>query len=371
VATVIPDAGWRVFVCCYRKFICLLAVMLIITSMRSDVLDLLAQVARDLIEDQRLESGLQRIADTALAVLGGDHASVRLCQPDGSLEACARAGLGSEHPPPRFECGQGVLGWVAEHGEVARVSESRCEPRFVDRRRERGFDVGSLLSVPIAGGDATLGVLTVSSAQPSSFGEAEEAIGKLLAAAAAQTVRTAELRELAMTDSQTRAYNRRGLLPRLCEEIERARRHGEPLSVLLIDLDHFKRVNDRHGHAVGDAVLRAFADTVRECVRAADVLFRRGGEEFVLVMPSTDAEQARQVAERLRARLDGGPLRVRDDVLLMQTASIGVATWDGAESAEELEERADLAMYEAKRLGRNRVETAPARPRLPCALTLG
>jgi diguanylate cyclase (GGDEF)-like protein len=345
--------------------------MLIITSMRSDVLDLLAKVARDLIEDQRLESGLQRIADTALAVLDGDHASVRLCQPDGSLEACARAGLGSEHPPPRFERGEGILGWVAEHGEVARVSESGREPRFVDRRRERGFDVGSLLSVPIAGGDATLGVLTVSSARPRSFGEADEAIGKLLAAAAAQTVRTAELRELAMTDSQTRAYNRRGLLPRLGEEIERASRHGEPLSLLLIDLDHFKRVNDQHGHAVGDAVLCSFADTVRECVRAADVLFRRGGEEFVLVMPSTHGDQAARVAERLRARLDGAPLRVRDELLLMQTASIGVATWDGAESAEAMEERADLAMYEAKRLGRNRVVVAPVDAGSPRALTLG
>jgi diguanylate cyclase (GGDEF)-like protein len=140
--------------------------------------------------------------------------------------------------------------------------------------------------------------------------------------------------------------------------MDRARRRSEPLSVLLIDLDHFKRVNDVHGHAVGDAVLRSFAEKTRELVRAADVLIRRGGEEFVLIMPGAFEVDAQNIGERIREALDLTPLRLRDGVSIRQTVSIGVATWDGVESPELLDERADLAMYEAKREGRNRVVAA-------------
>jgi diguanylate cyclase (GGDEF)-like protein len=158
------------------------------------------------------------------------------------------------------------------------------------------------------------------------------------------------------------------LLPRLREEMGRAARQVEPLSILLIDLDHFKRVNDRHGHAVGDALLRAFADIVREHVRNIDVLVRRGGEEFVLIMPNTDEAAADLVAERLRARLCELPLQVREGLEIQQTISVGVATWDGIETPEALDERADLAMYVAKQDGRNRVVQAPRSSGFPTAL---
>jgi diguanylate cyclase (GGDEF)-like protein len=111
---------------------------------------------------------------------------------------------------------------------------------------------------------------------------------------------------------------------------------------------------------VGDQVLTAFADRVRACVRSVDVLVRRGGEEFVLVMPTTAGEEACDVAERIRRELARTPLSVRGGLALSQTVSIGVAVWDGLEPAEALEERADQAMYEAKRHGRNRISEAPA-----------
>jgi diguanylate cyclase (GGDEF)-like protein len=256
-----------------------------------------------------------------------------------------------------------MLGWVAETGQVARTGDSRREPRFLDRR-ERGFDVGSVLSVPVSSGGRTLGVLSMSSPAPNAFSETDEAMAMLLASAAAVALRTAELQTLALTDSQTLAYNRHYLLPRLAEEMERSLRQEEPLSLLLVDLDHFKRVNDRHGHAVGDAVLRAVADAVRGCVRIIDVLIRRGGEEFVLIMPATDEAQAVAVAERLRRRLDAEPLALSDGLALAQTASVGVAQWDTQENADQLEVRADRAMYEAKRRGRNRVVVASALGRL-------
>lgn len=311
----------------------------------------LTELSRELLTDPGVEPALQRVADAALRLLGADHASVRLCEPDGRLRVGARAGVGAELPAPPFRRGEGVIGWVAQTGRIARVSDSRSEPRFL--ARERAFEVGSVLSVPVAGPDRTLGVLSVSSPQRGAFAADHELLGTLLANAVAQVLHMAELREAALTDAQTRAYNRRYLAPRLREELERARRGEQALSVMLLDLDHFKRVNDAHGHAAGDAVLTAFVQLVRSCVRSVDVLVRRGGEEFVLLLPATGLVAARAVAERIRKRLAAGPLEPRPGLLLAQTVSIGVAAWDREESAEELEERADRAMYEAKRRGRN------------------
>jgi two-component system cell cycle response regulator len=124
-----------------------------------------------------------------------------------------------------------------------------------------------------------------------------------------------------------------------------------------MDLDHFKKVNDEYGHDVGDAVLRMFADRVRSLVRKMDIFIRRGGEEFNLVMPGTSLDHARATAERICARMSESPFAVGDHQI-SQTVSVGVATWDGNEVPEELQRRADMAMYRAKENGRNRVEIA-------------
>ena len=328
--------------------------------MRAEALSILADMSSRLLRDG-MQAALQRVTDTALQLTGADHASLRLCHSDERLEVAARSGVGVTQAPPVFRRGQGILGWVAETGQTARVGDIEREPRFVERR-ERGYAVGSVLSVPVPGEVGTRGVLSLSSPARHAFGEPDEAVGQLLSSAASQALRTADLHQMALTDAQTRAYNRHYLLPRLRQELERAQRHAEPLSLLLLDLDHFKQVNDRHGHAAGDAVLAAFADRVRSCVRGLDVLFRRGGEEFVLIMPSTDEHQAAIVAERVRERLAREPLQARSGLWLLQTASIGVATWDAQETPESLEERADQAMYEAKRRGRDRVVIARSYP---------
>ncbi|MDH5670956.1 MAG: sensor domain-containing diguanylate cyclase [Myxococcales bacterium] len=326
--------------------------------MEAEALRALAELNQRALEDDVAGEGLQHITSAALELLRADHASLRLRDADGTLSSRARAGRGTERPAPDFKLGQGVLGWVAEHGQPLRVDDSSREPRFNDRH-ERGYAVGSVLSVPIRHGRETLGVLSVSSARRAAFGYTEEALACLLASTAATALHTAQLRELALRDSQTLAYNRRWLLPRLEEAMQYARRHDQPLSLLLMDLDHFKRVNDLHGHPIGDRVLRLFADTVRDCVRAADILVRRGGEEFVLIMPTTTGRDAAAAAERIRARLTRRPLRPAPEVSLEQSVSIGVATWDGREGAGDFEGRADAAMYEAKRAGRDRVSRAP------------
>jgi two-component system cell cycle response regulator len=204
-----------------------------------------------------------------------------------------------------------------------------------------------------------IGVLAVTSPASNAFGEEDQLLLRLLANCSAPPIERARLRRLAMFDDITMAFNHRYLNPRLVEEMERASRSSGDVSVLYMDLDHFKSVNDKHGHAVGDAVLRMFADRVRKAVRRVDVLVRRGGEEFVLIMPATGATQAHATGHRIQQTLHSEPFEIENGSLrIKQTVSIGVATWDKRETPEQLERRADEAMYEAKRLGRDRVVVA-------------
>jgi len=220
--------------------------------------------------------------------------------------------------------------------------------------------VKSIMAEPLWSSGEVIGVLAVTSARAQAFGSDDQLMLRLLANCSAPPIERARLRRLAMFDDLTMAFNHRYLVPRMVEEMERARRSGGELSILYMDLDHFKAVNDQHGHAVGDAVLRIFADRVRREVRRVDVLVRRGGEEFVLVMPATGATQALATGQRIQQTLAGEELVIDGGLRLRQTVSIGIATWDPRESPDELERRADDAMYEAKRLGRNRVVVAAA-----------
>ncbi len=158
----------------------------------------------------------------------------------------------------------------------------------------------------------------------------------------------ARLQDLAWTDALTGVANRRAIDEALPVALAGARRKGQPLSVAMLDLDHFKHYNDEHGHQAGDDLLQRIAAVWEQTVRPGDTLARYGGEEFLAIPPSCDPHGAVVVADRLRAVVPG-----------TQTASVGTATWDGAETIEALVGRADAAMYEAKRTGRDRTVASP------------
>jgi diguanylate cyclase (GGDEF)-like protein len=166
--------------------------------------------------------------------------------------------------------------------------------------------------------------------------------------------------EIAMRDVLTGAYNRRHLLDVLRREISRAQRVGAPLAVCLMDIDHFKRINDNWGHAAGDAVLRHFATLASAGLRAVDVFGRFGGEEFLLILPDTDARGAVAVAERIRASAEQGAFPGVPPGHQV-TVTIGVAGRNREETGDALLARADLALYRGKDAGRNRVVESPAR----------
>ena len=180
-----------------------------------------------------------------------------------------------------------------------------------------------------------------------------------------------QMEEMATRDGLTGCWNRSTTDALLAHELQRAHRAGTPVAFVLLDLDHFKQVNDRHGHRTGDAVLRAFADAVRRRLRASDVFGRTGGEEFGLVLPDTDVAGARWLVEAVRREVEALQLADDNGAPVQVTVSAGVAVADASSrlSGDRLYGQADQSLYEAKRAGRNRVEvygiTAGASAALP------
>lgn len=177
---------------------------------------------------------------------------------------------------------------------------------------------------------------------------------------------TGKLRELATTDALTNLFNRRAFIDRAQVEWSRARRHGHPLSVVVLDVDHFKRVNDRYLHATGDEVLKVVAYTLRTTVRSSDIPARLGGEEFVALLPDTSETGAAMLAERIRARLAQQQVSAPNGDAITVTASAGVACSDRPfASFPELLAAADAALYRAKADGRDCVRLASQSPSKP------
>lgn len=166
-----------------------------------------------------------------------------------------------------------------------------------------------------------------------------------------------ELEKLSISDGLTGLFNHRHLHEILAEEYERSRRTGEPVSLVMFDLDRFKHVNDTYGHQAGDRVLMELADILRESAREIDKLGRYGGEEFMAILPGSDPDAGSTFASRVREMVENQRFEIQAEAPLRMTISAGVATFpqDGADSPRRLVHQADLALYSAKKTGRNRV----------------
>jgi diguanylate cyclase (GGDEF)-like protein len=178
--------------------------------------------------------------------------------------------------------------------------------------------------------------------------------GKLRAMTVSLSARSQTLEQAALTDGLTGMQNRRYFDDALREYLQEFRRIDRPVGLMILDLDHFKLVNDTHGHDVGDEVLRAVATCLRGMTRYHDVVARLGGEEFAVVTPNMDVELLARFAERIRKAIANLSI-LSGNVRLKVTTSVGLAVWDHKESAEDFYRRADRQLYEAKKQGRNRV----------------
>jgi two-component system cell cycle response regulator len=212
--------------------------------------------------------------------------------------------------------------------------------------------------------DLTLGRLALAPRIPLS--SQDEAIMAVIARELGGPIRMASLVEeaqrMATVDPLTKLLNRRAFLALLETELERARRLDYPISVVLLDVDHFKQINDHHGHASGDAVLAAVGMLLGGALRQVDLIARWGGEEFVAALSGTNEAGAAVAAERLRAGLEALDVRALGGARIPLTASFGFALWDRSESTADVIDRADRAMYAAKTAGRNRVRAADGKP---------
>ena len=269
----------------------------------------------------------------------------------------------------RFHLGEGITGEVAAHAQTIYVPDVEQDGRYLHYKgQQRGR--GSFVAVPLRAKGRVVGVMNLSRSGIAAFGPQEVRLAEAMAAQAALAISNARLfqqtLELSYTDALTGVPNRRALFLRLEQEFSRSLRFGDELSLLMIDLDLFKNINDAHGHQAGDGVLRGVALALRRNVRKVDLVARYGGEEFCVVLPRINKTEAIEVGEKLRRAVASAvmPGPAGSPKPLSVTISVGVASF-GVEATDVagLVEKADQALYEAKRLGRDQVFAAPAAAR--------
>ena len=301
----------------------------------------------------------EMIVDRAAAWMPASCWAVVSADPTGQLTVLSGRGVGEAYEADV----RAVAKWVMHRGE-----EFSSE-NLADDTRLRGQSIGAVLALPLAGRERRVGALVAfdraaSSQRPKLAPRLLQSINLLLEPASmalesALLLKRAE--ELSVTDDLTQLYNSRYLNLVLRRETKRASRSGRPLSLLFIDLDGFKGVNDTHGHLYGSRALVEASGLIRGSARETDVVSRFGGDEFAIVLPDTGGEGAYAVGERVRDRVAAHKFLADDGLNIHLTASVGVATLpDVAASADELVAAADKAMYAVKDSGKNGIQAATA-----------
>jgi two-component system cell cycle response regulator len=354
-----------------------------LTASRDQLRGHLAILGETLSSTHDVDRILQVILRTALAATGARAGLVLLLDPAGGhLVAHTAIGLTGAWDLPeaqlgtmRLPVGAGVLGQVADGGEPRRghgaiaEAEPPCRTYLaVPIQAPAGIEDPM---VPGETAPATLGVLALyDRVGGDDFDDADLHTVRTFAGQAGVAVHNVRMHEeaqrLSFTDPLTGLWNYRYLRESLRREVERASRFGRTLAVLVLDLDHFKEVNDTYGHAAGDAVLGEFARRIRIGLREVDVAFRQGGEEFVVLLPETDAYGGIIVAERLGAAVRDQPVSIEARGSIPVTVSIGVAVFpEHGKTVQEVLQAADDALYAAKNGGRDTYRLADGTNRLP------
>jgi diguanylate cyclase (GGDEF)-like protein len=264
----------------------------------------------------------------------------------------------------RLKMGEGVAGWVAQTGKPAIVNDTARDPRFTRRIDTRTqFETRSILCAPLVSRGRTIGVLEIINKLGGRFTRHDLELLLTLVEPCAIAIENAILfqrtEQLTITDDLTRLFNSRYLNLYLGREIKRCKRHGIPLSVIFLDLDGFKGINDQFGHLAGSGTLTEVGSILAEGVRESDILARYGGDEFVVVLPETPASGALVIAERLRRSIEEHCFLESQGLAARISASFGIATYpDHALSPEGLIQKADQAMYRVKEREKNGIEVA-------------
>jgi diguanylate cyclase (GGDEF)-like protein len=306
----------------------------------------LAALHRYEVLDTPAEEPFDRITKLVQLVLDVPMATVSLIDEDRQwFKSCM--GI-AEAGTPRD---QAFCDYTIRAREPMNIPDATLDSRFAKNALVTGaLHIRSYLGVPLSTPDGyNIGALCAIDTRPREFTAAQTAV---LASFASLVVDELELRRIAQTDHLTGAASRRGFALELDKEIARTQRSERTSALILLDVDHFKKVNDTYGHPVGDVVLQKIAGCVRLMLREGDVFGRIGGEEFAILLPGADVEAAFECAERIRQAVAEKPLV--EEPALSVTISLGVSAQSLRMTAEEWMSAADGALYEAKRTGRDR-----------------
>ncbi len=279
---------------------------------------------------------------------------------DGCMELVAAHGLSKRFTEGmRWEVRKGGLTERILNQTAALVVGNVADHKEINNPEIQEEGIQALIAMPLIAERKTKGILYVDDFKPREFGKKDESILALLSTQAAIAIEKMQLFErvkrLAITDGLTGLYNHRYFIKTLAEELKRTKRYNHSLSVLLLDVDHFKHYNDTNGHLKGNEVLRKVTEVMKKTLRKVDVLARYGGEEFAVILPETNKEQGLRAAQRICEAVEKEHFSGEEKQPLKKlTVSAGVATFpDDAKRQMTLVDRADCALYEAKRQGRN------------------
>lgn len=324
------------------------------------------EVAKALTSSLNLDSILQTIMEKVAEYFRPDTWSLLMVDEDSDemYFAIAVGDAAGALKNVRLKVGEGIAGWVARNGESLIVPDAYTDPRFAKTIDEKTkFQTRSIICIPLKSKQRVLAVIQLINVPMDNFGDNElfflQAICDYAAIAIDNARAVERIQELTITDDCTGLYNARHLYKTLETEVYRSSRFGYEFSILFIDLDHFKSVNDTHGHLVGSKLLAEIGYLIKAQLRLIDFAFRYGGDEFVVLLPQTGKDQALVVAKRLRDGLRASSFCREEGLNLNVRASIGVATYPhDARSAHDVIRQADGMMYMVKNSTRDNIGIA-------------
>jgi diguanylate cyclase (GGDEF)-like protein/PAS domain S-box-containing protein len=320
----------------------------------------LKQALEDLSSQLELSQVLRRILVSLKTVLDFDSATLFLKEQDRFKVVAARGFDNTSRLINKtFPATDLLLREIQTVNAPIILEDAQNDPRF--KQWEGSEYVRGWMGVPLFRHDEFIGLMTIDNHKPAAYTQEDASLALSFANSAAIVIENARLfdqtQQMALTDTLTGVYNRRYFYELALKEFARSKRYQDPLSIIMIDIDHFKNVNDRYGHLAGDQVLMQFVQRIQNELRASDVLARFGGEEFIILLPETNLGDATQVAERLREVTSQYPfLLVTAQTFI--TISLGVSCFKFTTiSLDQLIDESDKALYEAKQFGRNRVRS--------------
>lgn len=326
-------------------------------SREAEVLKILLDVSRVISSNIPMQDVIKKMSSRLRALVQADECSIMIMDESRrELAFCESSGLSRwEVENIRFKLGEGVAGWVAKHKKPVLIEDCSQDPRFVNIEQQKR-QIVSMICVPLLIKRNLIGAVSLTTRTEGHLLTADELeLTVLMSAHISLALENNRLYEISVLDGLTNLYNRRYLEQRLGKEMAYSKRFKKPLTVMMVDIDFFKKLNDGFGHQAGDHALRIVSDTLTTALREYDIVARYGGEEFAVVLPSTPRHKGASIAERLRQSIAESNI-VHKERKLPVTISVGVSSFpEDADTADDLVAKADRALYEAKRQGRNQV----------------